>query len=101
MLADDMTVGFELLEILADRDFGNAERFGQAAHARAAFFLKPFENLVPARLTEHPRPPLTAHACAARQAASRETTWLNDSDIPAPAYLPDLAPIRDHSDPLP
>ena len=52
VLAVDVAVGFELLEILADGRLGDGESGAEVAHARAAFLLKPGENFHPARLGE-------------------------------------------------
>ena len=52
MLASDMAVGFELLEVLADGRLGNRESGAEVAHPRAALLLEPVENLHPPRLGE-------------------------------------------------
>ena len=55
MLAGDIALGLEPLEILADRRFGDREGRGKVAHARAALFLQPFEDLHAPRLGQQLR----------------------------------------------
>ena len=52
VLAVDVPVGLEPLQVLPDRCFGNAEGRAEIANPRAAFLLQPVEDLHPARLGE-------------------------------------------------
>ena len=50
MLAGNVPVGLEPVEILPDGGLGDVEGIGQVANPGAALFLDPFEDLAPPRL---------------------------------------------------
>ena len=52
MLANDVAVGFEFLEVLADSRLRDREGGAEIANSCAAFLLQPIENLPPPRLSQ-------------------------------------------------
>jgi hypothetical protein len=69
VLARDVAVGVEALEILPNGRLGDGERGGQVADARTSLFLQPGEDLHAARLGQEVRLARTVASAAERRLA--------------------------------